>query len=198
MPNPFYTNSTLPILFMSVSILVGCSSPQAPESQAETGYFDLAEWVEEQVEALAGQSFTLKKEVKYKNTSDMITRLGTELDSTFWLKELQLVSEANINRPALTRAYKMDSTTHRGIKEVTYQAIDPTLKTQRVTVAYKATEITQVTVETVTKNSLFSMERSIHMDLEDGVLASYILQGKQDMVTSGEETHIIKGQLVRK
>lgn len=94
------------LLFAALTLplfgLCGCAKPEAtPQTQKQAAYFDVPEFINNQVATLEKQPATLEKTVGFGHEKPE-TRTLTQVD---WNKELALFREIDLNKKALQGLY---------------------------------------------------------------------------------------------
>lgn len=108
-------------------ILQACNSPEVKTS-ANT-YFDTAQFVESEIEALSQQSLSAKKIVSLGSNTETV--FIENVTPEFLLQEFMLLKEANFNKGALLGRYSADTLFNQN-NIYKYTALDKKLRTQRL------------------------------------------------------------------
>jgi len=184
------------VLYLALSVLgiSSCSNPA--QSDQPNVYFDVLGYVNQQIAGLSTQKPLVKKEATInKDRNEHMTR---DID---WARELDLFTQADINKPALRSSYQItrpDSLTYQytlkpseerlTVRSLTVRLDDKTHQPQRIEAVLK------------TKNALYSSER--HLTLNSGSVGQnnwrimqYKLAGYQKLSYFDSSTFRIEGRL---
>jgi len=145
-------------------ISMGCTSPKTNKVNA---YFDITSFTHQLIaqQSKNGSSVFVKNMVN--NTTD--ERIEGNTDSLFWVTELTPLFNADINKPSLLDAYKVEE----GVKEAnsnllkTIYSVLPKAKSKvkRIEIKYMGhlSEVRQIYVVMETDNPVYSSHQSIYV-----------------------------------
>jgi len=184
------------VLYLALSVLgiSSCSNPA--QSDQPNVYFDVLGYVNQQIAGLSTQKPLVKKEATINN--DRNEHMTRDID---WARELDLFTQADINKPALRSSYQItrpDSLTY----QYTLKPSEERLTVRSLTVRLDAKTHQPQRIEAVlkTKNALYSSER--HLTLNSGSVGQnnwrimqYKLAGYQKLSYFDSSTFRIEGRL---
>lgn len=178
----------------STLILSSCSDP-AQQNQPNV-YYDVAGFIKRQITNLSARRPTVEKAVQI---NDQRSRQTTrDLD---WNRELELFTQADINKPALRSSYQIarpDSLTY----QYTLKKSEERLTVRSLTVQLDASTRQPRRIEAVlqTNNPLYSSER--HLLLESGPVGNqpwrvqhYRLSGFQQLSYFDKNAFLVEGRV---
>jgi hypothetical protein len=180
-------------------LLTGCgtdSNAPAPGTARPTGpYFDVRGLLDQQVEQLAAHRPAVLKTVSLHAGPPETVRVA----EVKWAEELQLFFQADINKAALRGAYALDSVAlPGGLIRRTY-----TRKTElanapvsQLTVVQDGTGAREISATIIQKNPLFTAHKQLHMELQQGQLRRYRVQGTQKLILFDTLHYSAAGQIV--
>lgn len=183
-----------PVALLSILILVGCNN--AAQQTQPNVYYDVAGFVKRQITALAAQKPVVSKEVRINKERNQQT--SRDLN---WTRELELFSQADINKPALRSSYQIarpDSLTYR----YTLKKSEEKLTVRSLVVQLDPATRQPRRIEAVlqTANPLYSSER--HLVLESGPAGNqqwrvqrYKLSGFQQLSYFDRNEFLVDGQI---
>jgi hypothetical protein len=181
-PSRFSVLSSLVCLFAGIIfLLTGCDSPQERQSRVMS-YYDLKGFIETQISALNQNKPEITKIMKVSGKEE--TRSSKDID---WKKELELFSQADINKPAYSKSYiveKPDSAT------VIYTLKKgETLPVHYVKIILDKKSGNPVFVQALLRaeNKLYQSEKNIRLSglVQNGkwIMQSYSIRGYQKLAT---------------
>lgn len=186
----------LPVLYFALSVLgiSSCSNPA--KSDQPNVYFDVLGYVNQQIAGLSTQKPLVKKDAMInKDHSEHMTR---DID---WARELDLFTQADINKPALRSSYQItrpDSLTYQYTLKPSEERL--TVRSLTVRLDAKTHQPQQIEAVLKTKNPLYSSER--RLTLNSGAVGQnnwritrYKLAGYQKLSYFDSSTFQIEGRL---
>jgi hypothetical protein len=174
--------SSLGWLFAGIIfLLTGCDSPQERQSRV-MNYYDLKGFIETQVSTLNREKPEVTKIMKVSGKEE--TRSSKDVD---WKKELELFSQADINKPAYSKSYiveKPDSAT------VIYTLKkEETLPVRYVKIMLDKKSGNPISIQVLLRaeNKLYQSEKDISLSglIQNNrwILQSYSIRGYQKLAT---------------
>lgn len=139
-------------------VLLACN-PATPSGEAvvQQPFFDLAAYFEQQVEQLNANSPKLKKKVRIGEQQE-----EKEVDGIDFTQELQIFSRSDINRPAWSDKYRIDSTLQNGqLKELSYTAIDTSLVTRLMKIEFEAGIVSAIHIKNRSHSAIARTEQDL-------------------------------------
>jgi hypothetical protein len=183
-----------PLCFLFVSVLTGCDNP-AQQTQSNV-YYDVAGFVKGQIAELSAKKPLVDKNVLVNNEHNQQATRDVN-----WNRELELFTQADINKPALRSSYQItrpDSLTY----EYTLKKSEERLTVRSLLVKLDPATHQPRRIEAVlqTNNPLYSSER--HLLLESGPaqgqqwrVAHYKLSGFQQLSYFSKNEFMVEGRV---
>ncbi|MCE7043697.1 hypothetical protein [Dyadobacter sp. CY312] len=180
-------------LFLAVFLILSCDSKVEDDQNNEKIFYDLAGFVNQQVSELN----------KLKPAVTKMTIMGVESNQIEtsdinWQKELELFSQADINKPAFRQSYSVsrpDSSTFLYVSKE-----GDRLPIRRLQIVVDSTNAPLV-VEAFIKsdNKLYTSEKSISMRCSNVgnmlMIKSYRVEGFQKLVMMDKKPFLIEAQI---
>ena len=186
----FLYPTTLFILLM----LIGCDSP-VQQTQPNV-YYDVAGFVKRQIADLSVRQPTVSKAVRINQKRSQQTTHGIN-----WDRELELFTQADINKPALRSSYQIiraDSLTYEYVLKPSEQQL--TVRSLRVVLDSATRQPRRIEAILQTDNPLYSSER--HLLLESGAVdrqpwqvRHYRLSGFQKLAAFDKNEFLVDGRV---
>jgi hypothetical protein len=178
-----------------LSLFVCACVPTSDSSKVDKKYFDLTQFVQQQVNRLNAQKPNVKKQINLDGQTDEI-----QTDTLDWAKELALFSEADLNLPSLRDSYeiKEDKAKHT----ITYIAKEEKQKVREINIVFgENSEIEKVNIKEIKivfseDNQLYEIQRVMEMKLENNLLSAYSIKGFQKVILKDSLVYDIKATLV--
>jgi hypothetical protein len=170
-------------LFAWISLLFFVSCQQAPKGDASIGiakpYFDLKAYFNSEVTRLHGKG-KAKKMVSVANEQE-----EKLIDSIDFLRELTVFADADINRPAWSDSYLVDSSFNeqKELVRLSYKAIDNKLKTQGIEVDFERNSVSRILIENKVVNSITASSQTLLYQPTVG----YTIESRQKVAFSDEQ-----------
>uniref|UniRef100_UPI0035BBD88E hypothetical protein n=1 Tax=Mucilaginibacter sp. TaxID=1882438 RepID=UPI0035BBD88E len=105
------------------------------------------EYFKQEASRLTKLNHDVKKSVQHNGSTE-----SKQVHIPNWARELNLFTESDINKPAWSRSYTVDSTA----TNITYKAKFPELKTRYITVCKVNGKVSAIEIENDTHNILYS------------------------------------------
>lgn len=121
--------------------------PQIKETGAQLKYFDIKEYFKDEALRLTKTGHVINKSVTHNGATE-----SKKIKIANWARELNLFTESDINKPAWSSSYTIDSTA----TNITYKAKYPELKTRYITICRENGEVSAIEIENDTHNILYS------------------------------------------
>ncbi|MCC3154130.1 hypothetical protein Q3A66_05040 [Hymenobacter sp. BT770] len=179
----------------SALLLGGCgdASPAAPAARRPL-YFDVKGLLTQQVEQLARRRAAVTKRVSLRGNAPETVRVP----AVKWADELQIFFQADINKAALRGAYAVDSVAlPGGLLRRTYTRLpgQPNAPVARLTVVQQGAVAQEVSATIVQNNPLFSAQKQLRFQLQNGQLRHYEVVGTQKLVLFDTLRYAAAGQV---
>lgn len=178
------------LLFLFLFVIEACS-PISTSKANEKRYFDLASFVQKQIDLLSNQPLLIEKKIYLDGKQQEIS-----IDSINWTKELALFKEADINLPSLSGSYAIKEDKQEHI--VSYLAKEDKLRVREMQIVFGEGSIENINVKEVKivyaeNNQLYEISRKMNMKIKDGKLYAYAIQGFQKVVLKDSTIYEISG-----
>ena len=176
-------------------LLAGCgeASPATPAARRPL-YFDVKGLLTQQVAQLAGRRAAVTKRVSLRGNAAETVRVP----AVKWADELQIFFQADINKAALRGAYAVDSVAlPGGLLRRTYTRLpgQPNAPVARLTVVQQGALAREVSATIVQSNPLFSAQKQLRFQLQNGQLRHYEVVGTQKLVLFDTLHYAAAGQV---
>ena len=177
------------------ALLAGCgdASPSAPAARRPL-YFDVKGLLTQQVAQLARRHAAVTKRVSLRGNATETVRVP----AVKWADELQIFFQADINKAALRGAYAVDSTQLPGggvRRTYTRRPGQPNAPVARLAVEQQNGQARQITATVVQSNALFSAQKQLRLQLQNGQLRHYEVVGTQKLVLFDTLHYAAAGQV---
>lgn len=171
----------LTVLFFLVVFLSSCSDFSPSETTAQLKqkkYFDLAGYFETQIERL-GQRDDFEKSTSVNGIVETQSNAQVDLE-----KELAIFSSADINRPAWSDKYEVDSTFNeqKELVNLRYQTSDEKLRTRQIFIEFEKGEVSKIEIENLTSSTIANTEQTLTYEPNQG----YAIESRQKVQTIDE------------
>ena len=165
-----------------VVLLAGCgeAGPAAPAARRPL-YFDVKGLFTQQVAQLEQRHAAVTKHVSLRGNAPETVRVPT----VKWNDELQIFFQADINKAALRGAYAVDSVAlPDGRLRRTYTRLpcQPNSPVASLTVVQQGAVPQEIAATIIQNNPLFSAQKQLRVQLENGRLRTYEVVGTQKLV----------------
>ena len=174
------------IVFFIINIfLSACNEVATPTKQGDKPniFFDLKGFFQKE-KARLEKINAFKKIVSINGVSEekMLDKLDFE-------NELSIFIASDINRPAWSDKYKIDSTftATSQLQKITYTALDNSLKTKMLTVDFQNNQASKIAIEKSTDNTIAQSKQSLSYHIDKG----YTIQSEQTLSLSTAKTIIV-------
>ncbi len=172
-------------VLMLFFVFFSCSTKSSDKS-IKTGkkiYFDLQSFFDQEIERLAG--------VQVKKT----TSVGAEseeriLDETDFERDLKIFSQNDINRPAWSDSYQIDSAFDgRGsLQQLSYTALDPDMKTQSILVDFNGEAVSKIFIENSSSTTVAQTKQILTYEPTKG----YSIESHQKVAFTDDNIFLIE------
>ncbi|SFF31323.1 hypothetical protein [Thermoflexibacter ruber] len=187
-----YTFTFFYFIFFLFFLVIEACSPTASSKENEKRYFDLASFVQKQVDKLSKQSLLVEKKIYLDGKQQKIFS-----DSINWAKELALFKEADVNSPSLVGSYdiKEDKQAHT----LSYLAKEDRVKVREIQLvlggdgSIENINVEEVKIVYAENNQLYEISRKMSMKVKNEQLHAYTIQGFQKVVFKDSMVYEING-----
>ncbi|MGI4887267.1 MAG: hypothetical protein ACRYFR_20105 [Janthinobacterium lividum] len=179
-------------------LLAGCGGPDAgpPAPAAGRLYFDVKGLLDQQIKQLDQARTATLKRVSVRGSAPETVRVP----AVKWADELQLFFQADINKAALRGVYAVDSARlpdGRLRRTYTRRPGHDIAPVSRLSVLSAGAAPEEITADVDQKNALFSARKHLRLDLRQGLLTAYAVQGTQKLVLFDTLRYAAAGQVQR-
>ncbi|OGX82553.1 hypothetical protein [Hymenobacter coccineus] len=179
-------------------LLAGCGGPEAgaPAAAARPLYFDVKGLLDQQIKQLDQAHTATLKRVSVRGSAPETVHVP----AVKWADELQLFFQADINKAALRGAYAVDSARlPDGRLRRTYTRLPghDIAPVGRLSVLSAGAAPEEITADVDQQNALFSARKHLRLDLRQGQLTTYAVQGTQKLVLFDTLRYAAAGQVQR-
>ncbi|UOQ97861.1 hypothetical protein MUN81_21865 [Hymenobacter sp. 5317J-9] len=184
------------VLLAGVGLLAtacGDASPAAPAPRRPL-YFDVKGLLTRQVEQLDRRHAAVTKRVSLRGGALETVRVP----AVKWNDELQILFQADINKAALRGAYAVDSVvlpTGAVRRTYTRRPGQPNAPVAQLSVVQQGAVPQEVAATIEQDNPLFSAQKQLRFQLQNGQLSHYEVQGTQKLVLFDTLRYSAAGQV---
>jgi hypothetical protein len=176
-------------------LLAGCgeAGPAAPAARRPL-YFDVKGLLTQQVAQLAQRHAAVTKHVSLRGSAPETVRVP----GVKWADELQIFFQADINKAALRGAYAVDSVVLPGgllRRTYTRRPGQPNAPVTRLTVVQQGPVPQEIAATIVQNNPLFSAQKQLRFELQNGQLRHYEVVGTQKLILFDTLHYTAAGQV---
>ena len=167
---------------LGVALLAGCgeAGPAAPVARRPL-YFDVKGLLKQQVAQLEQRHAAVTKYVSLRGNAPETVRVP----AVKWNDELQIFFQADINKAALRGAYAVDSVVLPGgrlRRTYTRRPGQPNAPVASLIVVQQGAVPQEIAATIIQNNPLFSAQKQLRVQLENGQLRAYEVVGTQKLV----------------
>lgn len=184
------TRTAIGLCLASWLAVASCNT--TPASTGRPDYFDLAGFLDQQVETLYKDSFLVVKTSSINQNTDQ-----HEMPWTDWRKELSLFYASDINKSAFAGKYQADTIfIDSTLNKIVYRSTDPALRTSLIEITYapSANRVELIHIKNQSNNIIYSNAEELYLE----PLKTYIIKSKQQMIFFGVTDLAVKGDFVKK
>lgn len=173
--------------FLLMLILGACQVPEVEQVDPQDAFFDMKAYFAAEIKSLS-QRRNITKTTQINGQEETHT-----FDTLDFSRELAVFVESDINRIAWLDQYEVDSTlTAQGaLAGITYQALKPELKTQKLQIQFEQNQPSYIQVNRLMENAL--MNAAMQMEYRPG--KGYRIQSNQKLRISEEREMVVEVNL---
>lgn len=184
-----------PALLVGAVLLASCgdAGPAAPVARRPL-YFDVKGLLTQQVAQLTQRHAAVTKHVSVRGNAPETVRVP----AVKWADELQIFFQADINKAALRGAYRVDSAAlpdGRLRRSYTRLPGQPNAPVSRLVVLQQGGVAQEVDATILQNNPLFSAQKQLRFQLQNGQLRHYEVVGTQKLVLFDTLHYAAAGQI---
>ena len=193
-PSKFSLFRSLVCLFAGIIfLLTSCDSPQERQSKVKN-YYDLKGFIETQISMLNQEKPEVTKMMKVSDKQE--TRSSKDVD---WKKELELFSQADINKPAYSKSYEIEKPDSATVIYTLKK--EETLPVRYVKIILDKKSGNTISIQALLRaeNKLYQSEKNISLSglIQNNrwILQSYSIRGYQKLATMDKKLFDISAQV---
>ena len=164
-----------------------CSACHPVETNVAPHYFSVAEFFKNECSRLKEEKMVLLKKVRYDAREETM-----QIQQPVWEDELRPFLDCDINKPAYTGAYSIDSSATDGAHTIFYKAKEARMPIRLVTINYVEGKLSSVYIEMGKSNAWFELHQEMTYTPGDG----YQINGRQKMAIGKETLFTIAGRFL--
>ncbi len=176
------------IVFFGLAMfsLLACQEVTTPIKQSDKSaiFFDLKDFFQKE-KARLEKINSFKKTVSINGISE-----EKEVATLNFDNELSIFIASDINRPAWSDKYKVDSifTAQKKLSQITYSVLDESLKTKKITIDFQDNIAVNIEIEKATDNAVAQSKQVLFYTVGKG----YSIQSKQALSLSDTKTILVQ------
>lgn len=169
-------------LLLFISACQEISTPAQPSEKTNI-FFDLKGFFQEEKAVLEKRN-SFKKIVSINGVSEEKDLSTLNLDN-----ELSIFMASDINKPAWSDKYKIDSIygADNQLAQIKYHSLDESLKTKKINIDFKNNNVSKVAIEKSTDNAVAQSKQYLTYTKDKG----YVIQSEQTLSLSETKTIIV-------
>jgi hypothetical protein len=173
------------LIYTSVLLLLSsgyaCNKPEIKENGAALKYFDLKGYFKNEAMRLTKANPLINKSVAHNGESE-----SKKLRIASWVKELNLFSESDINKPAWLQSYDVKANND----SVVYKAKYPELKTREIVISKKNGQVNKIAITNNTHTLLYNTSERLVYESN----SYYLIDKTQKVKVMGANNYKITGK----
>lgn len=165
-----------------ILILIVSCNVRPENAETAVSYFNIEEILDREIDYLLAQNAGLEKALVSNGETETV-QLNPKSKAE-WKEQLKLFFDANIDRPGLKDAYFEEQLSPLGgVSKTIYTARTSKVPVQIFECLYANAVLSQINIELVEKNVIFSNLRSLklYFDKEGQHIIGFDVQGNEDM-----------------
>ena len=174
------------VVFCINILLSACQEVAAPTEMADKPniFFDIKGFFEKEKARLETKN-SFKKTVSINSESETKMLSVLNLDN-----ELSIFIASDINKPAWSDKYKVDSiyNSQKKLSQLSYSALDESLKTKKIAIDFQNQAVSKITIQKATDNAVAQSKQLLTYDVTKG----YTIQSEQSLSLSETKTISVK------
>lgn len=171
-----------------LSILLWSCGAESQEGQTKK-YFDLKGLIEQQIVLLKTKKPVIEKTIVMSDKSE-----NKQIKAIDWTRELELFTQADLNKPAYIGSYQVDSSAI-GVKYTLKTTENLPIKFLNITkIGENAMEIEALVSS---ENYLYQSEKHLKLGLAKMLITDYQIDGFQKVIFGAKKAFKINGKVAR-
>ena len=176
-----------------IFLIVGVSSCIPPDIKgtAETQFFDLKGFLDNQISKLKEEKVTVVKKTVLQGQKSEQT-----LNDINWKKEFAFFYSSDINTPQLRDRYKIEKTPQKW----TFQTEEENLMVKKMQVLFYENNndtsfenVKQLLIIQKDKNNLYENDRTLIIKVKNELLESYSIEGSEEVILNEKQEFLVEG-----
>jgi len=178
--------------FIGITLSIGLFSCNSnTPANSKNNYFNLKDFLQKEIQNQQNQGFKLQKSIILDQKKE--DKILSEIKLA---DELSLFINADLNKPAFANSY--DNLSENGILWYSLKT-DENLPVKKMVIhldAFEHPENIEIVIQE--KNILFQTEKKLNMNLHEGHIQTYSIEGKQQLAWLEPTTYKILGVILSK
>ena len=174
----FYLKFQYLLLFV-FTVFLSCSNDSAPQPQnQELAFFDLKSYFQTEIERLSDlRNISKTTEVNGETETKV-------LDSIDWKNDLKIFSDSDINKPAWTDKYSIDSLKNENgkLSQIKYEALDLKMKTKLLEIDFENEKVSKIIIEKAASSAISEVAERLIYEPQKG----FKIDRSQDITGAGK------------
>lgn len=176
------------IILLTFFALFSACNEDVKDNQTNK-YFDLKGLIEKQIKTLNTQKPMVQKSVVMADSLE-----NQSIKTVDWTRELELFMQADLNKPAFTQSYRVDSSS-MGVKYSLKEK--EKLPVKYLNISRVGEDGISIEALINTDNYLYETERLLKLSIKDNELTDYQIDGFQKIVFGNKKVFKINGIIKR-
>ncbi|GJM31635.1 MAG: hypothetical protein DHS20C18_06360 [Saprospiraceae bacterium] len=180
-------------LLLSLGLICLTSACNKSDGEAKKNtiqvFFDLQGYMESQIEELQKEQPRVEKRIVLNGEEE-----GKTVEQLDYKKELQVFLKADINRPAWTDKYAIDSIiVNKQLTQLRYIAQDDDLKTRRLIITFEEGKVSSIDIDNYNTSAIANQDQKLSYD----PLLGYTIHSKENVQLSDEQDLLVEVRFLR-
>ncbi len=176
------------IILLTFFALLSACNEDVKDNQTNK-YFDLKGLIEKQIKTLNTQKPMVQKSIAMADSLE-----NQSVKTVDWTRELELFIQADLNKPAFTQSYRVDSSS-MGVKYSLKEK--EKLPVKYLSISRLGEDGISIEALINTNNYLYETERLLKLSIKDNELTDYQIDGFQKIVFGNKKVFKINGIIKR-
>lgn len=168
-------------------ICLGCQPKEdvGITNDAITSFFDLEAYFQKEIERLEEEDASISKRIVLDGNQEQLNQ-----DSIDFSDELSVFIKSDINRPAWSDKYQIDSIFEQNqLIGLHYEALSDRLKTRSIEIAFDKGEVAEINIKNLLKAVIATTDQALQYKPQTG----YWIHNKQEIAFSKPQELKIEG-----
>lgn len=189
----FLFSLTLTYSFLFLFFGVSSCIPPDVKGTAETQFFDLKGFLDNQIDLLEKNEITIIKKTMLQGQKSQQT-----LKKINWKEELAFFYAADINTPQLRDRYKIEKTPQKW----TFQTDDENLNIKTMQIIFDENNtgntfenVKEILIVQKDKNNIYENNRTLNIKVKGSLLESYSIKGSEEVILNEKQDFLVEGSI---